>query len=130
MSKSGYSSRGWVARVLQVRGIRGVSVDEYIRNLRRLSKKLDEERAESAARIFSALSDPARIKIFTLLTERSVCVCELVTALKMRQPAVSYHLKILQGAGLVKSKKVGRWVFYEVSDKRLAKGILRILEGF
>jgi ArsR family transcriptional regulator len=65
-----------------------------------------------------ALSDPNRVKIVKLLQQKMMCVCELQAALKISQPSVSKHLKILEEAGLVDSKKDGLWVNYYLSDGR------------
>ncbi len=45
-----------------------------------------------------------------------MCVCELQTALELAQPTVSKHLKILEDAGLVVSRKSGLWVNYHLAD--------------
>jgi ArsR family transcriptional regulator len=63
-----------------------------------------------------ALSDPNRIKILKALQYKIMCVCELQAALKIAQPSVSKHLKILQDAGLVDCKKDGMWVNYHLAD--------------
>ena len=63
-----------------------------------------------------ALSDKNRVKIIKMLQKRSLCVCEMREALKISQPAVSKHLKSLEEAGLVHSKKEGLWVNYYLTD--------------
>jgi len=67
-------------------------------------------------KVMKSLSEPNRVKIIKLLQERDICVCELREALRMAQPTVSKHLKILEDAGLVKHKKDGLWVIYSLSD--------------
>jgi ArsR family transcriptional regulator len=66
-------------------------------------------------KVMKALSDPNRVKIVKMLHHKTFCVCELQAALKISQPAVSKHLKILEEAGLVNSKKDGLWVDYYLS---------------
>ena len=70
-------------------------------------------------KVMKALSDPNRIKILKMLQQRKLCVCELQSALKIAQPTVSKHLKLLEDAGLVTSEKDGLWVNYRlaVGDK-------------
>lgn len=63
-----------------------------------------------------ALSDPNRVKILKLLQQRSLCVCELQALLGIAQPTVSNHLKVLEEAGFVSSRKSGLWVEYSLSD--------------
>jgi len=69
-------------------------------------------------RVMKALSDPTRVKIMKILEKRSMCVCELQTALGIAQSTTSKHLKILEDAGLVKFHKDGLWVNYTLSDGR------------
>jgi ArsR family transcriptional regulator, arsenate/arsenite/antimonite-responsive transcriptional repressor len=69
-------------------------------------------------KIMKALSDSNRVKIIKLLQHKTMCVCELKAALGIAQPTVSKHLKILEDATLVCSKKEGLWVNYSISDGR------------
>lgn len=59
-------------------------------------------------RIFQALADPARRAMVERLTRRPATVSELARPLPMSMPAVFQHLQVLEGAGLVRSEKVGR----------------------
>jgi ArsR family transcriptional regulator len=67
-------------------------------------------------KVMKALSDPNRVKILKMLQHRSLCVCEMQAVLDIAQPTVSNHLKVLEDAGLVYSRKKGLWVNYFVSD--------------
>ena len=67
-------------------------------------------------KVMKALSDPNRVKILKLLQQKTMCVCELQGALKIAQPSVSKHLKLLEDAGLVDYKKEGLWVNYYLAD--------------
>ena len=78
-------------------------------------EKFDFERK---ARIFNALAEMNRLKILKLLTFREMCVCELTAALDMTQPNLSYHIKKLENAGLVKHSKRGKWVYYSLTDEK------------
>jgi ArsR family transcriptional regulator len=69
-------------------------------------------------KVMKALSDPNRVKILKLLQQKTMCVCELQGALKIAQPSVSKHLKLLEEAGLVDYKKEGLWVNYYLADGR------------
>jgi ArsR family transcriptional regulator len=71
---------------------------------------------KSFVKVMKALSDPNRVKIVKLLQQKYMCVCELQGALKLAQPTVSKHLKILEEAGLVDYKKDGLWVNYFLAD--------------
>ena len=71
---------------------------------------------KSFLKVMKALSDPNRVKIIKLLQQKMMCVCELRGALKIAQPTVSKHLKILEEAGLVDYAKDGLWVNYFLAD--------------
>jgi ArsR family transcriptional regulator len=78
---------------------------------------LSDTEAGELERLFSVLADRQRIKILNLLAstdEDSVCVCELVPALGLKQPTVSYHLKQLAQAGLVERERRGTFAYYRI----------------
>jgi ArsR family transcriptional regulator len=78
---------------------------------------LSDSEAGELERLFSVLADRQRIKILNLLAsadEDSVCVCELVPALGLKQPTVSYHLKQLAQAGLVERERRGTFAYYRI----------------
>jgi ArsR family transcriptional regulator len=64
--------------------------------------------------IFKALADPTRLRILRLLLDARVelCVCELVDSLEEPQYNISKHVNALKVAGLLESRKDGRWVYY------------------
>lgn len=70
------------------------------------------------ARVFAALSDPARIDIIEFLGEAEKCVCEITPHLGLVQPVVSRHLKILRDCGLVRCRKEGNRRLYSITDPR------------
>ncbi len=80
--------------------------------------------------IFRALSDPTRLRILKLLGGGEICVCNIVSALSMSQPKVSFHLSVLQEAGLIKGRKQGRWIHYSIDDSDIFRRflILSVLE--
>ncbi len=61
---------------------------------------------EQTARVLKALGEPTRLKIIRFLSERELCICELVAILDMSQPRVSQHVKVLKQAGLIKERRV------------------------
>lgn len=67
-------------------------------------------------RILKALSDETRLRIIKLLEDGEHCVCDIVAALDMVQPKVSFHLGVLKGAGLIKDRKDGKWIHYSLND--------------
>jgi ArsR family transcriptional regulator, arsenate/arsenite/antimonite-responsive transcriptional repressor len=89
-----------------------------------LAAPLGEVDAAELAQGFSALGDPVRLRILSMLASASageVCVCEFVSPLGKSQPTVSHHLKILSDAGLVHGDRRGKWVWYSLDRQRLAR---------
>ena len=78
-------------------------------------------------RVMKALSDPSRIAIVKMLEHKVMCVCEIQAALELAQPTVSKHLKVLEDAGLVESRKEGVWVNYHLSDGRSSPYVAAVL---
>jgi ArsR family transcriptional regulator len=74
-----------------------------------------EDAMKEFIRVMKALSDPTRVKIIKILERRTMCVCELQTAIGAAQSTTSKHLKILEDAGLVASHKDGLWVNYTLA---------------
>jgi ArsR family transcriptional regulator len=66
--------------------------------------------------VMKSLSDSNRVKIIKMLHERSLCVCEIQAALGLTESTASAHLKNLEDAGLITSRKEGPWVNYCVAD--------------
>jgi len=66
-------------------------------------------------KVTKALSDKARVRIFKMLQQKKMCVCEVQAVLGMAQSTVSKHLTILEDAGLVRRTKDGLWVNYEIN---------------
>ena len=66
--------------------------------------------------VMKALRDPNRVKIVKMLQHGELCVCEIQEALETSQPTASKHLKILEEADLLNSRKEGLWVYYRLDD--------------
>ncbi|NJN56447.1 MAG: winged helix-turn-helix transcriptional regulator [Leptolyngbyaceae cyanobacterium SL_5_9] len=64
---------------------------------------------------FHALSDPLRIKVLDLLREQELCVCELCDFIGVSQSKLSFHLKTLKEAALVRTRQEGRWIYYSLN---------------
>ena len=64
--------------------------------------------------LFHALSDETRLEIISMLRAGERCVCDLTEALDAAQSRLSFHLKVLKDAGIVRDRKDGRWVHYEL----------------
>lgn len=79
--------------------------------------------ATELARGFSALGDPVRLRLLSMLAAApagEICVCDFVGPLGKSQGTISHHLKILGEAGLVHGDRRGRWVWYSLDRDRLS----------
>ncbi len=75
---------------------------------------ISDKNMKELIRSFKALSDPTRLRIFLLLLERDLCVCELMFILDMPQSRISHQLRLLRDADLVADKREGRWIIYAI----------------
>lgn len=64
--------------------------------------------------VWSALSDPTRRKILSLLREGNLTAGQIAEQFDMTKPSISHHLNILKEAELVTSEKKGQQVVYEI----------------
>jgi ArsR family transcriptional regulator len=86
-----------------------------------LDSPLDEAEAVDLARAFSALADPVRLRLLSLIADAGeVCACELLEPLGKAQPTVSHHTKALADAGLIVGERRGRWVWWSIVPGRVA----------
>ena len=76
---------------------------------------------EIQAKLFRGFSDPSRLSILDVLRDGALTVTEIVEATGLTQSNVSNHLACLRDCGLVVADQEGRFVYYELSDKRVAK---------
>lgn len=76
--------------------------------------------------VFKALSEETRLRILKLLERGELCVCDIVAALEMIQPKVSFHLGVLKEAGLIRDRKQGRWIHYSIDDTDMFKRFLML----
>lgn len=82
---------------------------------------LDEGTAQEAAERAKALSDPTRLTLAAALREGGeLCVCDLAWIAERSQGLVSHHLRTLRSHGLVRSRRDGKLVMYELTGKGLS----------
>lgn len=70
-------------------------------------------------RVFQALADPTRRAVIERLTRGPAAVSELAKPFGMALPSFTQHLGVLEGSGLVRSRKAGRVRTYELRPKQL-----------
>lgn len=114
--------------------------------------RVAEERAEHIVVLGRALSDPIRVRMLGILSaaaaegrsccdlpslgapayaeeDAGVCVCEFEDVFEMGQSKVSYHLRKLKEAGLVREERRGKWSFYSL-DRESAGALLEETSGY
>lgn len=87
-----------------------------------LGSPLGRAEAEQLAKTVRAIADPARLQILSFLRarpDREASACDFVEPLRLAQPTVSHHLKVLYDAGLLEREKRATWVFYRLPEDRL-----------
>jgi ArsR family transcriptional regulator, arsenate/arsenite/antimonite-responsive transcriptional repressor len=105
----------------------------------RAADLLSEERVERLVALGGALADPIRVRILTMMAEgrsccdlpdlgvpaegadSGICVCEFEDYFGMGQSKISYHMKKLKDAGLVREERRGKWSFYSLDREAVGK---------
>ncbi len=87
-----------------------------------------ENNAKRTAAIFKAFCDENRIRILQLLQGGEKCACRLLEEMKITQPTLSHHMKILCDSGIVEGRKEGKWMHYSISSEGI-KAALEYLES-
>jgi ArsR family transcriptional regulator, arsenate/arsenite/antimonite-responsive transcriptional repressor len=106
-----------------------------------IGKAGSEEGVERLVALGSALSDPLRVRMLSMMADgrgccdfsgsgvpadegdQGICVCEFEEVFGMGQSKVSYHIKKLKDAGLVREERRGKWSFYSI-DREAAGELL------
>jgi ArsR family transcriptional regulator, arsenate/arsenite/antimonite-responsive transcriptional repressor len=78
--------------------------------------------------VASALADANRLRLLMSLHGREVCVCNLVEFIGLADSTVSKHMSILREAGLVVSRKRGRWVYYRLAGEDASPLVRKALD--
>lgn len=71
--------------------------------------------------IAKALADGNRLRALMALTEGELCVCQIIEMLELAPSTVSRHMSILRRAGLVETRKEGRWMYYRLASQGVSK---------
>lgn len=71
------------------------------------------------ADIFKALGDPSRLKIVAALLHGELCVCDIAVLSNLSDSAVSHQLRTLRHLKIVSNRRVGKIVYYRLTDKHV-----------
>ncbi len=91
-------------------------------------ESLSDEVIQAMAESFKALADPTRLRILALLSEGEQCVGDLADHLDVSQSAVSHQLRLLRSLDIVRYRKDGREVYYDLADDHVRDILSRTLE--
>ena len=67
--------------------------------------------------ITKALSDESRVRALMALTDGELCVCQIIELLGLAPSTISKHMAVLHQAGLVDTRKDGRWIYYRLAEE-------------
>lgn len=79
--------------------------------------------------MFKAFCDENRLQILSLLQSGEKCGCMLLEEMKITQPTLSHHMKILCDSGVVTGRKEGKWMHYSISEEGVYK-VKEYLDAF
>lgn len=80
---------------------------------------MQDEELMDLADLFKLFGDSTRLRILCSLMEGEKAVTELADQLQMTQSAISHQLKTLKSGKLIKSRRKGRQIFYELADEHV-----------
>lgn len=89
---------------------------------------LSEEAIQTMAESFKALADPTRLKILSILFPGERCVGDIAEQLSVSQSAVSHQMRILRSLDIVRYRKAGREVYYDLADSHIRDILMRTFE--
>jgi DNA-binding transcriptional ArsR family regulator len=78
--------------------------------------------------ITKALADSTRVRVLLALRQQELCACQITELFGLAQSTMSKHFYLLKQAGLVDSRKDGRWVFYALPGKEAPAAVRQALE--
>ena len=78
--------------------------------------------------VTKALSDPGRVRMLLALRRGELCVCQITELLGFAPSTASKHLSILHRAGLIRSRKSERWVYYRLPDRSAPAAVRKALD--
>lgn len=87
-----------------------------------------EESMEDFMAITKALADENRVRILLALRPGELCVCQIVELVQLATSTVSRHMSVLKHAGLVESRKDGRWMYYRLPAAGKPEPVHRAIE--
>lgn len=97
---------------------------ETMKDIQEYSKK---NQFKNLTKLLKAIVNEYRLQILMLLQDKQRCFCELEFALDIAQPTISYHVKALEGVGLITSEKQGKSTFFSISNPAILSNFLTLI---
>lgn len=91
---------------------------------------MSKESVKATLGVTKALADLQRVRILMMLQAGELCVCQIMEVLALAPSTVSKHLSILSAAGLVDSRKEGRWIYYRLPEGATRAFVRPVLKWF
>ena len=86
--------------------------------------KVEQSKLDKAAEIMRALAHPLRLSIIVFIDKNKVInVNKIYNTLNLEQSITSQHLKILRNAGLVNTRREGKFIFYSLDYKSIKRAV-------
>jgi len=90
---------------------------EEVGGLRGVGRNIPpRRRVNLVSAVFQSLSDPVRLSILYALSVTALCVCVIKSIVKVADSKLSYHLNNLKSAGLIRARREGNFIIYEITD--------------
>jgi DNA-binding transcriptional ArsR family regulator len=84
-----------------------------------------EAAVKDKVKVLKALGDETRLRIAALLlVKRELCVCEIMSAINMKQSAISKALRVLKEAGVISDTRRAQWIYYSMNKNTQNTGYL------
>lgn len=83
-------------------------------------RDLSESQQLRLASLFKACGDQNRLRILHALLHEEMCVCDLAALLTASESAVSHQLRQLRSIGLVKNRREGTILYYQITDPQIS----------
>ncbi len=97
-------------------------IDEHLRTVEKVKAIMpDEDLLVDMAELFKVFGDSTRTKILAALAASEMCVCCISSILNMTTSAVSHQLRILRQSKLVKTRRVGKEIYYSLDDEHIGR---------
>ncbi|MCW4003841.1 MAG: metalloregulator ArsR/SmtB family transcription factor [Candidatus Bathyarchaeota archaeon] len=92
------------------------AIDE-IGGLDRIKKAINSEEINQEVKLYRILSDKTRLTILKAIRQCDLCPCVIKVLMKISDSRLSYHLMVLEEAGLISSYKKKNWKIYKITEK-------------